>query len=824
MATTNGTEPYNPGEIEPRAHALWERLGVFLVRDAAETPKEKRTYCLDMFPYPSGEGLHVGHVEGYTATDIYVRYLRMRGSDVLHPMGWDAFGLPAENAAIKQQTHPRVLVEKNVARFTEQLKRLGFSYDWNRAVNTTDPQYYRWTQWIFLKLFHLGLAYEAVIPINWCPSCKTGLANEEVIDGKCERCGTVVTKKDLRQWMLRITTYADRLLRDLDQLDWPEGIKELQRNWIGRSEGLEEEWQVDGMDLKLKTFTTWPHTTWGATFMVIAPEHPVIQELVRGTSAAEGTVEFCQRAIQDKMRDQTNVEKEKEGFFLGRYVINHLSGRRMPLFVANFAIYEYGTGMVKCTPAHDQRDFEFAKKYGLDLVPVIAPLGGTPLDPATMTEAYTGEGTMMNAGPFDGMSTAQARKEIGDHAVEKGNGRWTVNYKLRDWVFSRQRYWGEPIPLVHCPQCGVVPVPEEQLPVFLPEVERYEPTGTGESPLAAIPEWVNTTCPRCAGPAKRETNTMPQWAGSCWYFLRFCDPHNAEEPWSWSAVDRWMPVSLYVGGAEHAVLHLLYARFWVKALYDGGYVPMEEPFRALRNQGTILGPDGQKMSKSRGNVVSPDEIVSQYGADTLRLYEMFLGPLEASKPWDPKSVPGVYRFLKRVWRMGERVGSRDTPHSLHPVRRALHKLIKKVGADIEALKFNTAIAAMMEFLNLVEKDGIAHEDFQTFLVVLSPFAPHTAEGLWQQLVAKKPWDAESVVQQRWPTFDQTLVTDEEVRVVIQVDGRVRGTITVARDLPDATVRDAAEHDASTRKWLGGKRVDRVVVVPNRLVNFVTAPE
>ena len=873
---TRESDAYRPEDIEPRAQELWERLGVSQARGThRESNGRKQFYCLDMFPYPSGEGLHVGHVEGYTATDVYSRYLRMRGYDVLHPMGWDAFGLPAENTAIQQKIHPRALVEKNVTRFKRQLQRLGLAYDWSREINTTDPAYYRWTQWIFLKLFHLGLAYEAEVPINWCPSCQTGLANEEVVDGKCERCGTPVGKKNLRQWMLRITKYADRLLRDLDGLDWPEGIKELQRHWIGRSEGVEVVFMTADRAHTIPVFTTRTDTLCGATYMVLAPEHPLVDQITVPEERA-AVRRYVEAACVKSDRERTALGKEKTGVDTGAKAINPVNGEEIPVWVADYVLASYGTGAIMAVPAHDERDFAFAKKYGLPIREVIRQhqvfaRGQTP--GVERLGASTDDGVLVESGEFTGLSSSEAREKITAWLAERNLGQRTVNYKLRDWVFSRQRYWGEPIPIVHCVSCGVVPVSEGQLPVLLPDVERYEPAGTGESPLAAIAEWVHTTCPQCGGAAERETNTMPQWAGSCWYFLRFCDPQNGKEPWSWEALERWMPVDLYVGGAEHAVLHLLYARFWMKALYDGGYVPMEEPFQKLRNQGTILGPNGQKMSKSRGNVVNPDEIVARYGADTLRLYEMFLGPLEAGKPWNPRAVSGVSRFLHRVWRLGHgsphphesdiRAGTWGAPHphesdiragtrgawalgyvedtrredrDLKPmasglVKRALHKLIKKVTEDIEALKFNTAIAAMMEFLHRAEREGISPENFRTFLIILSPFAPHIAEELWQRRGQGEGTERdhgpgpmvhgrESITQQSWPVSDPADGEEAQVTIVVQVNGRVRDTMVVPSGLPDDEVRGAAAARERAAKWLQGRSVRTVVVVPDRLVNFV----
>jgi len=811
---------YLPREIEPKVQDFWRKLGLYKA-SSEKGDTDKDLYCLDMFPYPSGEGLHVGHVEGYTATDIYSRYKRMKGFNVLHPMGWDAFGLPAENTAIKQKTHPQKLVEKNVARFKTQLQRMGFSYDWSREINTTDPEYYKWTQWIFLKLFHLGLAYEAVVPINWCPSCKTGLANEEVVAGKCERCGTEVEKKDMRQWMLGITKYSERLLQDLDGLDWPVGIKELQRNWIGKRIGINISYEVENTKEKVVCFTTRPDTNFGATFIVIAPEHEFVQKILNNELkndnqevVNDGIRSYVNTAKNKTDRDRLEEGKKKTGVFTGFYALNQLNNTRLPIWVSDFVLGNFGTGAVVGVPGHDKRDFEFAKEYNLPVIRVVTKDGDT--SPITEIEQVQEEmGTMINSGFLDGLDIHVATEKIMDHLEEKGWGKKTITYSLKDWVFSRQRYWGEPIPVVHCEKCGVVAVPVEQLPVLLPEVENYEPTGTGESPLAAIESWVNTTCPKCGGKAKRETNTMPQWAGSCWYFLRFADPQNHEKPWEWQNVEKWLPVDLYVGGAEHAVLHLLYARFWVKALYDGGYLPFEEPFQSLRNQGMISGPDGQKMSKSRGNVVNPDEIIEKYGADSLRLYEMFLGPFEANKPWDDKAINGVSRFLYRIWKMGHK----DFANDSDVVSIALHKLIKKVGDDIENLKFNTAISIMMEFVNLIEKNGISKEGFEKFLIVLSPFAPHLAEDLWQK-TRKEAFSNESVTMQKWPSFDVEIVANESRPIILQVNGKVRDTMLLQNEMGEEEMKEAARKSERVQVWLEGKEIVKVVVVKNRLVNFV----
>jgi len=833
---------YDHSSIEKKWQEAWELTGVY-----KNYSKSESSYVLDMFPYPSGAGLHVGHPKGYIATDVVARMKMLQGKSVLHPMGWDAFGLPAENYAIKNKVHPAISVAQNIVVFKQQLKKIGFTYDWDCEVNTTDPQYYRWTQWIFLKLFEHGLAYEADEPINWCPSCKTGLANEDLDDGKCERCGSVVEQKKLRQWKLRMTAYADRLLEDLDKekLNWEESIKIQQRNWIGRSEGLEETWQVEGMVLKLATFTTWPHTTWGATFMVVAPEHPLIAKLVEGTEYSAGAQKFIKEVLADKIKDPRNIEKIKKGYFLGRSVLNHLNGRKMPLYIANFAIYNYGTGIVKCTPAHDQRDFEFAKLYKLDIVPVIVPENGEALDPVTMTEAYTGEGTMVNAGKFDGLPTMEARKVIGDFTVEKGGGQWTVNYKMRDWVFSRQRYWGEPIPVVHCEQCGVVPVAEKDLPVVLPDVERYEPTGTGESPLAAIQEWVNISCPKCSGAAKRETNTMPQWAGSSWYYLRYLDPRNETALVDLKLEKKWMPVDLYVGGAEHATRHLLYARFWHKFLFDIGVVTTVEPFKRLVNVGLILAEDGRKMSKRWNNVINPDDVIAEFGADSLRLYEMFMGPFTQSIAWSTDGLRGMRRFLDRVWNLvirhcegghadrGNLTGgspARNASHSeaggprpkglamTNDVDRLLHQTIKKVTDDIDNFRFNTAISQLMILVNEMERaDSLTLLQFHTLLLLLSPFAPHMTEELWHQLGNK-----ESIFTAQWPVYNAALAKEETVEFVVQINGKVRDRFTLPVGLSQEETEKIAFEREAVKKWVKGKELKKKVFVQDTILNIVIA--
>ncbi len=820
-------------KIETKWQRVWEKSGIYWAKFPS---KKKKSYILVEFPYPSGEGLHVGHCRPYIAFDVISRKRRMEGFNVLFPMGWDAFGLPTENYAIKTGIHPKIATKKNTSFFKSQQKSIGLSFDWSREVNTTDPSYYKWTQWIFLQLFKKGLAYKTKMPINWCPSCKIGLANEEVVEGKCERCGTKVTKKDKEQWLLKITKYADRLIEDLDKVDYPEKVKTLQKDWIGRSEGLEETWQVEGMNLKLKTFSTWPHTTWGSTFMVIAPEHPQIEILVKGTNYEKGTNEFCKKVIQEKIKDPINVEKKKEGFFTGRYVINHLSGRRMPIYIANFVIYEYGTGIVKCTPAHDQRDFEFAQIYNLPVVEVIKPLKEKKELPVKaplvisgggFERAYTGEGVMMNAGRFNGMPTERARKAIGDYIVKKGNGRWTVSYKLRDWIFSRQRYWGEPIPLILCEKCGWVAVPEKDLPVKLPNVKDYKPTEAGESPLAKVKNWVNVKCPKCQSQAKRETDVMPNWAGSNWYFLRYCDPRNDKKLADPKKLKYWMPVDWYNGGMEHSTLHLLYSRFIYKFLWDIEALPRvlgPEPYKKRTSHGVILGEDGAKMSKSRGNVITPEHIINQYGADTLRIYEMFMGPFSETIAWDTKGLKGAKRFLQKVWDVVNAKIKNQKPklkskiQKDNNIERLLHKTVKKVTEDIENLRFNTAISSLMILVNevSVNKEQLTEKNLKTLLLLLVPFAPHLTEELWQRLTYKN-----SIHTQSWPKYDSKLIKEETFTMVIQVNGKVREKIEVDADISEEKAKKLALSQEKIKKWLGGKKVKKIIFVPGKLINIVT---
>ncbi len=798
--------------IEQKWQKYWEEHKSFKVDEDEGVPKEKRRFILDMFPYPSSQGLHVGHPEGYTATDIYCRYLRANGFAVLHPMGFDAFGLPAENYAIQTGTHPRISTDRNIEMFRKQINSLGFSYDWDREVRTHDPEYYRWTQWIFLKLFEKGLAYEAETPINWCPSCKTGLANEEVKDGRCERCGTEVTRKNIRQWILKITDFAERLLADIEKLDWPEPIKVMQRNWIGRSEGANVVFPLSGREESIEIYTTRPDTLFGATYMVLAPEHPLVASIT--TSDQRASVDaYIDQANKKSDLERTDLAKDKTGVFTGSYAVNPVNGKEIPIWISDYILISYGTGAIMAVPAHDQRDFEFAKKFELPIVEVVA--SSTESAAAEeLEEAFTSEGYAVNSGDFNGLSTADFKRKIIDWLEEKGIGKRAVNYKLRDWIFSRQRYWGEPIPLLHCEKCGVVPVPYDQLPLRLPEVESYTPTGTGESPLAAISDWVNTSCPQCGGPARRETNTMPQWAGSCWYYLRYLDPHNDQALAAREKIDYWMPVDLYVGGAEHAVLHLLYSRFWHKVLFDIGVVNSDEPFRRLVNQGMILGEGGVKMSKSLGNVINPDDIVAEFGADSMRMYEMFMGPLEDAKPWSTNGISGIHRFLDRVWRLSERELVDEEPSD--QLLKVLHQTIKKVSLDTDTLSFNTAIAQMMVFVNeLFKEERISRSLWEPFVLILAPYAPHLAEELWERL-GNQP----SVSSVPWPEYREELTIEEERTVVIQINGKVRSKIQVPTGTASQKLEELAYGAHRMKELLEGKTVVKVITVPDKLVNIV----
>jgi len=793
-------------QIEKKWQDYWDEQKTFKVTEDPSVPKEKRLYVLDMFPYPSSQGLHVGHPEGYTASDIYSRFMRMKGYQVLHPMGFDSFGLPAENYAIKTGTHPRISTERNIELFIKQIKTLGFSYDWDRQVSTHDADYYKWTQWIFLKIFERGLAYEDEAPINWCPSCKTGLANEEVKDGKCERCGAEVSRKSIRQWILKITEYAERLLEDLELLDWSDSIKAMQRNWIGRSEGADVKFRLAAYDEEFTVYTTRPDTLFGATYMVLSPEHPLVDKITT-PEQHEAVHAYLEKARKKSDLERTDLAKEKTGVFTGAFAVNPVNNEEIPIWVADYVLISYGSGAIMAVPAHDQRDWEFAKEFNL---PIIEVLQGGDVE----NEAFIGDGPHVNSGFLDGLNKEDSIESISSWLEERNLGVRAVNYKLRDWIFSRQRYWGEPIPIVHCEKCGIVPVPEKDLPLTLPDVETYKPTGTGESPLATIDEWVNTSCPKCGGPAKRETNTMPQWAGSCWYYLRYLDAHNDQEMASLDKIKYWMPVDLYVGGAEHAVLHLLYARFWHKVLYDIGAVNTKEPFQRLVNQGMILGEGGVKMSKSLGNVINPDEIIKDFGADSMRVYEMFMGPLQVSKAWSTKGLAGVHRFLDRVWRVSERQVIDDEPPKKY--LKILHKTIKKVSQDTQQLEFNTAIAQMMIFINeIFQEEKIYRALWEPFVQLISPYAPHIGEEMWEKL-----GNHTSVSKSPWPSWDEELTKEEEVTVVLQINGKVRAKLDFAAGTDVETLKKAAMEHERIQHWIDGKTIVKVIAVQDKLVNIV----
>jgi len=795
-------------KIEKKWQKIWKKNKYKIWQ--AKDFKGKKIYILDMFPYPSGEGLHVGHVEGYTATDILARYYRMKGYNVLHPMGWDAFGLPAENYAIKMKKNPMTFVPKNIKRYKKQMEMLGFSYDWEREINTTDPNYYKWTQWMFLKMYEKGLVYEKTAPINFCPSCKTGLANEEVIGGRCERCGTPTEIRYLNQWHIRITAYADRLLEDLEELDWPENVKEMQRNWIGKSEGYEVVFKIYGEEKEIIIFTTRLDTIYGATFVVLAPEHPLSSKIPE-EEYIKNVEEYIDKVLKKPERER-KIEEEITGVFTGKYAIHPLTGEKLPIWVSDYVLFSYGTGAIMGVPAHDSRDYRFAKKFGLKIIPVVGPNKNE--EPQYLP--FEDYGYLINSFDYNNLDSKTAIQEIGKYLEERGIAKKATYYKLRDWIFSRQRYWGEPIPLVRCPKCGIVPVPEKDLPIKLPKVKSYEPTGTGESPLKNIKKWVKTKCPKCKGPAERETHTMPQWAGSCWYYLRYIDPHNNKKFADFKKLKYWLPVDIYVGGVEHAVLHLLYARFWHKFLYDLGLVPTKEPFMKLVNQGIILGPDHEKMSKSRGNVINPDDVVKEYGADTLRMYEMFMGPLEAVKPWDTKGILGVFRFLNKIWEYSKKVKKFKAKEEDEEVKIRINKLIKKVTEDIEEMKFNTAISAMMEFLNFIQDKKITKETWLTFIKLLFPFAPHISQEIWNQFNKKSFLDKES-----WPKYDEKLIQEREKTIVIQINGKKRDEIKVPVEMNFEEIKQIVLGRERVKKFLENKKIEKILFVQDKIVNIVT---
>lgn len=800
---------YNHSSIEKKWRKIWAEKPV-----NQDDGKKEKYYCLDMFPYPSGSGLHVGHWRGYVISDVWSRYQILKGHYVIHPMGWDAFGLPAENYAIKMGVHPAKSTAENIRNIKKQIDEISAIYDWDMEVNTTDPSFYKWTQWIFVQMFKKGLAYEKEFPINWCPSCKTGLANEEVVDGACERCGTKVSKKNLRQWMLKITAYADRLLKDLESLDWPEKVKKMQADWIGKSYGAQVDFQIEGGDEIITVYTTRPDTLYGATFMVLSPEHALA-----GTLATEKQ----QKEVEDYIAQasmKSNVDrmqaKEKTGVFTGSYAINPVNKAKTPIWISDYVLADYGTGAIMCVPAHDERDFEFAKKFDIPIVQVIAKDG---IEIEDMQEAYTeAAGTMINSGEWNGMESSVLKKEAPLMIEKAGYGKKTENFKLRDWVFSRQRYWGEPIPIIHCPDCGNVPVPEEELPLLLPEVESYQPTGTGESPLAAIDEWVNTTCPKCGKPAKRETNTMPQWAGSSWYFLRYVDSHNKKELISKEKAKKYLPVDMYIGGVEHAVLHLLYSRFYTKFLYDIGVLDFEEPFTKLFNQGMINGKNGIKMSKSKGNVVSPDDLVRDYGCDALRMYELFVGPPELDAEWDDRGIEGVSRFLNKFWNLVAGLKDTDIKASREMIKLR-HKLIADIDYRFKAFSLNTVIAGFMEYNNklidLAKKEGgIDRDTLKTFVILLSPFAPHISEELWSILGEK-----ESVFSSVWPEYDEEKMKDDVLEIPVQINGKMRLVIELPADIGKDEAIAAARQALKDADKIEGEII-KEIYVPKKIINIV----
>ncbi len=800
---------YNPKEIEKKWQKIWEEEKAFAASSDYSKPK---FYALVEFPYPSGQGLHVGHPRPYTALDIVARKRRMQGYNVLYPMGWDAFGLPTENYAIKNKIHPREVTKNNVARFKGQLQALGYSFDWEREVNTTDPDYYKWTQWIFLKLYKAGLAYKAEMPINWCTSCKCGLANEEVVNGVCERCGSEVVRRIKSQWMLKITKYADRLIDDLDGVDYIERVKVSQKNWIGRSHGAEVDFRLKDKEEKLRIYTTRPDTLFGVTYMVVSPEHPYLDQFKDEIRNWEEIVAYREMAARKSDFERTELAKEKTGVEIdGIMAVNPVNGEEIPVWVSDYVLMSYGTGAIMAVPAHDERDWEFAKKFGIPMVEVIA---GGNIEEAAFTDVATG--TLVNSGFLSGKSVEEAKEAIIEWLEEKGVGTKKTNFKLRDWVFSRQRYWGEPIPIVKCEKCGYVPIPEEELPLELPEVDDYMPTDNGESPIANMRSWVETTCPCCGGRAERETDTMPQWAGSSWYFLRYIDPHNTEALASREAMDYWLPVDWYNGGMEHTTLHMLYSRFWHKFLYDQGVVPTKEPYQKRTSHGMILGENGEKMSKSRGNVVNPDDIVNAYGADTLRTYEMFIGAFDAAAAWSDDGVKGCRRFLDRVWKLQDMVDKAPTGYTPE-LETKIHQTIKKVSSDFETLKYNTAIAAMMALINEFYKIGrLTRDDFKTLLQLLNPVAPHITEELWQIMGYEG-----RIFESSWPEYDEAKTVEKVQEIAVQVNGKVRATVQLAVDVDKDTAIAAAKEAIAAK--LEGMTIVKEIYVPGRIINIVVKP-
>ncbi|MDD6483681.1 MAG: leucine--tRNA ligase [Clostridiales bacterium] len=800
-------QPYNFKNIEKKWQDKWEEEGIFHAKTNSEKPKY---FAMIEFPYPSGAGLHVGHPRSYTALDIIARKRRMEGYNVLYPIGWDAFGLPTENFAIKNNVHPKLVTEKNIANFTRQLKMLGFSFDWSREVNTTDPSYYKWTQWIFLQLFKHGLAYKQEMPINWCTGCKVGLSNEEVVNGVCERCGSEVVQKRKSQWMLKITEYAQRLIDDLEDVNYLEKIKTQQKNWIGRSEGAEVSFKLSSGD-ELVVYTTRCDTLFGATYVVMSPEHELIEKLKDQITNFDEVAAYQQEAAKKSEFERTEMAKDKTGVKLeGVYAVNPVNGSKLPVFISDYVLVTYGTGAIMAVPAHDSRDWEFAKKFNLPIIEVVS--GGEDVQKEAYTDVY--KGTMVNSGFLDGMSVKEAIPTMIDYLEKEGIGKRKVNFKLRDWVFSRQRYWGEPIPLVYCEKCGWVPIPESELPLELPEVDHFEPGENGESPLAKATDWINTTCPHCGGPAKRETDTMPQWAGSSWYFLRYMDPHNNNALASKEALEYWSPVDWYNGGMEHTTLHLLYSRFWHKFLYDIGVVPTKEPYMKRTSHGMILGENGEKMSKSRGNVVNPDEVVDEFGADAFRTYEMFIGAFDQSTPWSQQGLKGCYKFLERVWNL-QSILTDDEKYSAD-LEKNLHKTIKKVGEDFERMKFNTAIAAMMALVNdFTKKGAVTKGEYITLITLLNPVAPHMTEELWEIMGGKG-----FISMQPWPKYDEEKTKDDEIEIVVQINGKIRDKMMIPADLDRNGIQEQAMESDRVKALIEGKSVVKVIAVPGKLVNIV----
>lgn len=806
---------YNPKDIEPKWQKTWEADGIY--RASEDITKPKR-YVLEYFPYPSGAAMHVGHVRNYTIGDAVARFSRMCGNNVLHPMGWDAFGLPAENYAIKNNISPQQAISQNTSKFKQQLTQMGFSYDWSREINSSDPNYYKWTQYFFTLLFERDLAYQKESLQWWCETDKTVLANEQVEAGCCWRCGNEVTKKPLKQWFFKITDYADRLVRDLDDLDWSDSIKSMQRNWIGKSKGAEIDFKIDGLQDVLKVFTTRPDTLFGATFMVLAPEHPLVEAIT--TKEQQKVISEYIKQTQTKSDiERQETDREKTGVFTGAYAINPVNNTKIPIWISDYVLYGYGTGAIMAVPAHDERDFAFAKKFDLPMIEVVE-------SPQEFVGCYQGEGILVNSERYNGISSQEARERIVEDLSVENTAKERVNYKIRDWLISRQRYWGAPIPIIHCPDDGAVPVPKDQLPVILPEVESYRPTGEGTSILASIKDWVNVDCPKCGGPAKRETDTMDGFACSSWYFLRFTDPNNNNEPFDPAKAKFWLPVDDYIGGAEHAVMHLLYARMWTKVMYDAGLIEFNEPFKSLRNQGMILAPDGRKMSKSWGNVIAPDELIEQgYGADSIRIMELFIGPWDQEANWSIEGMGGCFRFLQRVWTLTqEYLDTRDTNSTKDGrLTTATHKAIKKVSSDLRGMGFNTAIAALMEFTNELYRikadKGYSAEEWKfalnTLTQLLAPFAPHITEELWHQL-----GNNNSVHVSEWPVHDDKYLFSDTINIVIQVNGKLRTNLRVARDAEEETVIDMATQDEKVKAHLQNKQIKKTIFIPNKLINFV----